>query len=85
VLEIVDDFRDEKNGKSALSNVFSDDRFSKQRPVLGTLADLPFAPAVYAIENVVNGKVDIFSSLNARRRGAIISRRCARAATPSGT
>jgi len=53
--------------------------------VLDTLADLPFAPAVCAIENVVNGKVYIFSSLNARRRGAIISRRCARAATPSGT
>jgi hypothetical protein len=51
--------------------------------VLDTLADLPFAPAVYAIENIVNGKVYILSSLNGRRRGAIISRRYAKAATPN--
>jgi hypothetical protein len=44
-------------------------------------ADLPGAPAVYAIENVVSGKVYILSSLNARRRGAIIARRHASAAT----
>jgi hypothetical protein len=37
--------------------------------VLDTLADLPFAPASYAIENVVNGKVYVVSSLNARRGG----------------
>ena len=42
--------------------------------MLETLADLPFASAVYAIENVVNGKIYIVSTLNARRRGATISR-----------
>jgi predicted ATPase len=42
---------------------------SVARRVLDALADLPFAPAVYAIENVVNDKVYIVSSLNARRRG----------------
>jgi hypothetical protein len=40
--------------------------------VLDTLADLPFVPAVFTIENAVNGKVYIVSSLNARRRGATI-------------
>ena len=36
--------------------------------MLDALADLPSAPAVYAIENGVDGKVYIGSSLNARRR-----------------